>query len=250
MDCLKALCKTMHIQIVCTTHSRDILAELPPDARFFLERIGGKTKLTPNISPDFAFSKMAHTNSHEVTLFVEDDVAAALVSAALPSAIRIRVAVTPVGSASAISRQLAAAYMRKDDRYYLAVFDGDQRKLASTNLSHARNMAETPGRDFDEWVNRRFHYLPGDTWTESWIMEKSRACIEPLAVAFGTTIGELGEIIEWAVQAGKHSEFLEAERHLGLSRPACLQHFSHTVATTLPNEFDDLRKIVLEALDN
>jgi predicted ATPase len=249
MECLKTLCKSMHIQVICTTHSRDILAELPPDARFFLERIGGKTKLTPNVSPDFAFSKMAHTNSREVTLFVEDDVAAALVAAALPSALRIRVAVVPVGSASAISRQLAAAYMRRDDRHCLAVFDGDQRKFADTNLAHARNMAESPGQNFDAWVKQRFHYLPGDTWTESWIMEKAGACLEPLAAAFGATDGELGDIIEWAVQAGKHSEFVEAGRHLGLGRSACLQHFSHTVATTLPQEFDALRSVVSTALD-
>ena len=249
MDCLKALCKSMHIQVICTTHSRDILAELPPDARFFLERIGGKTKLTPNVSPDFAFSKMAHTNSHEVTLLVEDDVAAALLSSALPSSVRIRVSVVPVGSASAISRQLAAAYMRRDDRHYLAVFDGDQRQLAATNLTHARNMAESPGRDFDEWVGRRFQYLPGESWTESWIMERARACLGPLAIALGSTEGELAGIVEWAVQAGKHSEFVEAERHLGLSRSACLQHFSLTVAATLPEEFDDLRKAVWTALD-
>ena len=249
INCLKALCKSMHIQVICTTHSRDILAELPPDARFFLERIGGKTRLTPNISPDFAFSKMAHTNSREVTLFVEDDVASVLVSAALPSAVRARVAIVAVGSASAIARQLAAAYMRKDERHFQAIFDGDQRKAASTNLAHARNMAETPGGDFDNWVDLRFDYLPGETWTESWIMEKARECLGPLSIALGATEGELAAIIEWSVQAGKHSEFVEAARHLGLSRAACLQHFSHVVATALPAEFDVLRAAVNSALD-
>ncbi|WP_250634314.1 ATP-dependent nuclease [Pinirhizobacter soli] len=249
MDCLKALCRSMHIQIICTTHSRDILAELPPDARFFLERIAGKTRLTPNISPDFAFSKMAHVNSHEVTIFVEDDVAAALLNAALPAVIRTRVAVIAVGSASAIARQLAAAYMRKESKYCLAVFDGDQRKQAASNLAHSRNMAESPGKDFDDWINRRFLYLPGDTWTESWIMEKSRASLEVLAIALAATEGEIANIIEYAVQAGKHSEFVEMERHLGLPRTACLQHFSHTVATELPTEFDTLRLEISTVLD-
>ncbi|MGN6482470.1 ATP-dependent nuclease [Luteibacter sp.] len=249
VEVLKELCKKMHVQIICTTHSRDVLASLPPDARFLVESLNGKTRLTRAVSPEFAFSKMAHKNSREVDIFVEDDVAGALLCACLPNSLRTRVTTTVIGSASAISRQLAAAYVRNDDRYCMAIFDGDQRVLAPTNLAHARQMAESPGKDFDNWIVQRFSYLPGDRWPEVWIMEKARECLPQMAIAFGATEAEMAAVIGHALQAGKHSELFEAAEHLGLPRSECLHRFANVIATELPNEFTALRERVITALD-
>ncbi|WP_241150862.1 AAA family ATPase, partial [Pseudomonas viridiflava] len=57
---LKTICLETGTQVICTTHSRDVFESLPDDARFFIESVAGKTKITPEIAPDFAFSKMSN----------------------------------------------------------------------------------------------------------------------------------------------------------------------------------------------
>ena len=70
---LKEACIKTKTQVICTTHSRDIFDCLPSDARFFIENINGKTKLTKGISSDFAFAKLSSNPSYEVDIFVEDE---------------------------------------------------------------------------------------------------------------------------------------------------------------------------------
>ena len=106
--------------------------------------------VSEGIAPEFAMSKMGASELKELTLLLEDGVAADILAFALPTSLRQRVRLISVGSASALSRQLAAAYARKEDRPLLAVFDGDQRKLFKDNLAHARNMAELTDDGFDK----------------------------------------------------------------------------------------------------
>ncbi|WP_416204353.1 AAA family ATPase [Xanthomonas euvesicatoria] len=52
---LKDVCVEMNLQVICTTHSREIFDCLPEDARFFVEAVGGKTRITSGVSSEFAF---------------------------------------------------------------------------------------------------------------------------------------------------------------------------------------------------
>ena len=113
---LKEACIKTKTQVICTTHSRDIFDCLPSDARFFIENINGKTKLTKGISSDFAFAKLSSNPSYEVDIFVEDEIAKAILLSALPLAIRTRINIEIIGSASAVSRQMAALFLRKQQK--------------------------------------------------------------------------------------------------------------------------------------
>ncbi|WP_457321777.1 ATP-dependent nuclease, partial [Stenotrophomonas sp. P5_B8] len=151
MKKLKEVCKKTNTQIICTTHSREIFESLPDDARFFVESVQGKTRITSGVSPEFAFSRMGAVLKYEATVLVEDDVARAILQECLAADVRTRIQIKVVGSASALSRQLAAAYVRKEDRPTISVFDGDQRVLENRNLSHAKKMAETVSEEFGAW---------------------------------------------------------------------------------------------------
>lgn len=246
---LKDTCLEMRSQIICTTHSKEIFSALPPDARFFVESIRGKTKITRGISSEFAFAKLSAINSAELEIFVEDHVAKAILQAALPTSLRSRTLIKVVGSASALARQLAACYVRKDSRAVLAIFDGDQRSKESDNLNHAKKMAENPGEEFLSWYNGRIAYLPGDTWPESWLIQRASDAIAPLAAVFGTDQDTLESILEYGLQAGKHDEFFELSNHLGLSPEHCLQHFSSVICQTLPDELSSLIDGIKEILE-
>lgn len=181
---------------------------------------------------------MGAATGKELDIFVEDEVARMLLLSALPSIIRSRVTVKVIGSASALSRQLAALYVRGEERPTLAIFDGDQRGKEASNLAHAQKMAEKTENDFDDWFRARIAYLPGDTWPETWIIQKSAEITGSLPALTGTDTNSLTDILEYGLQAGKHHEFFEMSKHLGLDRSQCLQLFTIHVCQHFGNEFN------------
>ncbi|WP_186129884.1 ATP-dependent nuclease [Burkholderia gladioli] len=245
---LKDVCLETGTQVICTTHSREIFECLPDDARYFVETVGGKTKLTPGISPEFAFAKMGAPGGTELDIFVEDDVAKSLLQAVLPANVRTRVTIRVIGSATAIARQLAAHYVRKDDRSTIAIFDGDQRVKYAINFDHAKKMAENPGDDFEEWYKSRVGHLPGETWPEAWIVQKSAEVSELTAIALSTEIDAVTAVLEYGLQAGKHNEFYEIANNVGLDKQQCLERLSATVCAAFNNEFDPVVKFITSQL--
>lgn len=239
VDRLKEVCRLNHNQIICTTHSREIFERLPPDARFFVESINGKTKVTPQIASDFAFAKLKSSNSGELDVLVEDEVAKAILLAALPADIRTRIEVRVIGSAAAVSRQLAAAFVRNKDDRVIAVLDGDQRSQFAINYSHALSMTEGKGDEFQAYFTDRVGYMPGETWPESWLLSTAMACTSDVCAALNCDEDQLRDSLEYGLQAGKHNELFELSNHLGLEKAACLQSLAVAVAMALPGALAD-----------
>lgn len=246
---LKDTCLEMRSQIICTTHSKEIFSVLPPDARFFVESLAGKTKITQGISPEFAFGKLNAKNSSELEIFVEDEVAKVILQNTLPSNLRSRTLITVIGSATALARQLAASYIKKETRPVLAIFDGDQRSKESDNKGHAEKMAENPGKDFSEWFKNHIAYLPGETWPEAWLTQKASEVVESLAAVLGTEPNDLKGILEYGLQAGKHDEFFEMSQHLGLEPEQCLHHFCTVICQSLPDELTSVQQAIKNMID-
>lgn len=246
---LKEVCKETGTQVICTTHSKDIFECLPDDARFFVESIGGKTKITQGISPEFAFSKMGATNSQELDIYVEDEVAKALIEAILPANKRTRIRIKIIGSASAISRQLAALWIRGEDIPTIAIFDGDQRAKRSQNLKHAKDMAENTTKEFESWFDAHSTYLPGETWPEAWIIQKCKESLTKTcnALSFDDE-GEASGFLEYALQAGKHNEFFELSNSVGLEKSDCLKLLTDVVSKEFPNDFTKVRDLIYSKL--
>ncbi|WP_052380281.1 MULTISPECIES: hypothetical protein [unclassified Pseudoalteromonas] len=109
---------------------------------------------------------MSAENQQELSVLVEDKVAKALILAVLPSGIRSRINIEVIGSASALSRQLASNYIRQKQDNIMVVFDGDQKAKESKNLSHAYTMTESTNDadDIKAWMKSRVEYLPSETW--------------------------------------------------------------------------------------
>lgn len=246
---LKETCIDKKIQVICTTHSKDIFGHIPPDARKYVERVNGMTTVTEGIAPEFAMSKMGANEVKELNVMLEDGVAADMLVFALPANLRQRIRTVSVGSAQALSRQIAAAYARKEDRSILAVFDGDQRNLEKINLSHARSMAELTDDDFEIWFKDRTTYLPGDTWPEAWLFQANQEFVDGLAEKLSTDPNWLVEILEYGLQAGKHSELHEFAKQVGLDSNQCIQVLMMNIKEKSPETFDDLIHAVEKRLN-
>jgi ABC-type branched-subunit amino acid transport system ATPase component len=245
---LKDVCLETHTQVVCTTHSKEIFDFLPYDARYFVECVNGETRITDSISSDFAFAKMAAIQGHELDILVEDEVAKTILQSTLPAQVRSRIAITVIGSATALARQLAAIYIRGEERPTLAIFDGDQRSKEKDNKTHAEKMAEVVNADFSAWYKSRIAYLPGDTWPEIWIVQKSANCLDSISALTSSEPDVVASVLEYGLQAGKHNEFHEISRNLGLGATACLQFFATSVCQTHSADFEPLVSQITEIL--
>ena len=222
---------------------------MPDDARFFVESIGGKTRTTAGISPEFAFSKMGAIDNQELDIYVEDEVAKSLIEMSLPANIRTRIRIKIVGSASAISRQLAALWIRGEDRPTIAIFDGDQRIKRNQNLQHAKNMAENTTEAFEQWFDGHSTYLPGATWPEAWIIQKCKECLTETAAALSLDgEGDASEFLEYSLQAGKHNEFFELSNNVGLEKAHCLKLLTDVVSSKFPSDFSEMRNSIYSKL--
>jgi len=249
IDKLKDVCLDTHTQVICTTHSKEIFDCLPHDARYFVERINGRTKVTNSVSSGFAFSKMAAIPGIELDVYVEDEVAKTILSSCLPSSIRSRITIFVIGSSTALARQLAALYIRGEQKPTLAIFDGDQRAQEGSNLRHAQNMAEKSDDNFRDWFKNRITYLPGDTWPEAWIVQKSSECVDSISNLINCDLDSFSELLEYGLQAGKHNEFIEISKHTGLDEQQCLQLFSRGVCQSFPGEFETIVTIIATLLE-
>lgn len=247
---LKEVCFDTHTQVICTTHSREIFDCLPYDARFFVETVHGKTKITEAISSEFAFAKLSALPGTEIELLVEDEVAKIILMACLPTLLRSRLTIHVIGSATALARQLAAIHVRGEEKPAVAIFDGDQRAKESDNLDHAKNMCEKPKANFVSWFDSHIDYLPGDSWPEAWLVQRAADSTEVLAPLLSCDSDALKDILEYGLQAGKHNEFFEISKQLGMERDMCLQMVAMVVCNSFADEFKPLIKHVALALQD
>ncbi len=154
---LAKLARELDLQIVLTTHSPYVLAELPPEGRIYLmDGVAGKTVVT-GVSPEFAMTRMDEEQHPECDVYVEDPRAATLVSEAVVRGERdilSRLQLIPFGSAQV---GISLGTMKSQNRFPRAsvVFlDGDQ--------DAAQGCQILPGGDAPEIVV--FGALQGTQW--------------------------------------------------------------------------------------
>ncbi|EKN3698160.1 ATP-binding protein [Yersinia enterocolitica] len=237
------------LQIIFTTHSDTVFECLPDEARVFIETISDATEISMGISSEYAFSKLSSDNSEELDIFVEDGVAKSLILSLLPARMRCRVNIDIIGSASALSRQLAAIYNRTKRKKTLVIFDGDQRAKQNHNLKHAKDMAENVGDDFDSWFLSKINYLPGNIWPEKWLVQKNIEFSNDFALVSKSDIGLVEDALERGLESEKHKEVYNIATQLGLSPEETLSRLCINIAMNCNSDFSYIVDAIQEQLD-
>lgn len=196
-----------HHQIVLSTHSEYLLQALPSVSRIHLHpRNDGITPI-PGLTAQEARSLMTEGHHPALTILVEDECAAVVLSEVLrrfDEPFRRTVRLVPAGDADTIGR---AARAVADVRGVplVAVRDGDQ--------------GENPGDGLLK--------LPGDTAPEIELAE-CQAVVDYLAGKYDIDLGDVR-----ASNANHHSWFKEVARRAGLGEGALLTELARAYATTV-----------------
>jgi len=225
IDELKSICERKHIQIICTTHSPEILESLPIEGRIFLERLGQSVEVIPGISSKYAFGKLIGRANPELCILVEDNVAMEIVQNCLTPEQRTRTQILPIGSTTAVIRHLAVRYKENRSQECCAFLDGD---ASAAQNDWVRQFLHALEGDLDEqearnWIGARLHYLAGNSWPERWIIETtSEATFTRLEREFSIDRPTIEQLFIQMRLADKHDEIYEGSSYLNINEKTLL----------------------------
>lgn len=249
---LNKICEKRHIQVVCTTHSPVILENLPPEGRFYIEQFKKNTVITPAISSLYACGKLSGENSNELDIYVEDEVAECIVESTLSNEVRHRVNIIPIGSSTAIVRQMVARNKEFKNGECVAIFDGDKskelNKLKSLFLKSMESYNKDKTAPLKEWFSDRVSFLHSNYWPEKWLILQLSEGSEELEETFKTDNDEFIQMVEEAQEAKKHSEIYTLANELSLDETFVLKTITNWVAAQNPDAFEKSQNLILTFL--
>lgn len=232
---LKEICKKNKCQVICSTHSDIVLSSLPPEARFFDQSQSSQTTITCGISAEYAFGKLAGENTHELAVFVEDEVGKAIITSILPFRLRERVEVYVIGSDQAVLKQMAAR-CREGKWNFIAFLDGDKRRGKKTQIQKIREHLETRidnEKQFQAAIEDRLCYVPGETWPEKSMIQYLLKVpdVSSLSERWDIPAEDIVAFLEESLTVGKHDEFFHLAKLLSLEenlvRNDCVKFFEN-----------------------
>ncbi len=226
---LKKICNKHHVQIICSTHSKEILECIPPAGRLFIKIGEERIDIIPGISPNYVFGKLAGTNSNEITAFVEDDVGQLFLRNLLSLSVRERINIIQVGSDQAILRHMAVHYRENNDDF-IAFLDGDKRTAKGSAIRTIKKYLEDCLRSndsqdsFEDFISSRLNYLPGEEWPEKELIKSvlDQKDVSYLEKQWQCPSSTITSVFETASTAEKHDEFYQISSAMSLSEKQIL----------------------------
>ncbi len=251
MEELKKLCFEMHCQIICSTHSANIIDAVPPDARFYIEAFEDHTSIYKGISSAFALGHLSGGRKKEITIYTEDEVGKTIVLYMLPQNMRERVRIVPIGSDQAVLRQLCACYRDKNNAC-IAFLDGDKKSQMQQAKKQVWQMLEREKKDdVEAWLSTRLCYLPGDVWPEKYLLTVGEDyAVKELVTSWRIDENTLVEYIQDAKRAGKHREFYRLAEKTSLDMTVVRTDIVRSLAQKDLKEFTDISKHITTVLND
>lgn len=251
---LKEICRDNKCQIICSTHSDIILGSLPPQARFFIQNQNAQTIITPEISAEYAFGKLAGRNTNELDVFVEDEVGKSIIANILPLQLRERINIYVIGSDQAVLKQMAARY-RELKLNYITFLDGDKRLDHNQQILQIENHLETRIDDenaFHADMELRLCYIPGDTWPELSILQYLLGAqnLDELVTRWDISAEDVTSFLEQSLTAGKHNEFFHLAHLLSMDEVSIRNDCIKAFKMKYPDKCDTICEAITTVLDS
>ncbi len=252
---LKKICNREKCQIIFSTHSKEVLKALPPEARIFIKRSGQNVDIVPAISAEYAFGKLSGDNSSELSVFVEDTVGKAFLENSLPYNIRERIKIVAAGSHQAVLKHIAVHY-REGDLSFIAFLDGDMRSKKERYKRDIFDLLEDrithEETEFYRLLDERLQYIPGESWPEKVLIEEIMdKDLSQLTKEWGDiSDSELKDIFEEALSSGKHNEFFTISQKIHLPKEQIRSDIIKIYKETHESEVKIIEDSIREILDS
>lgn len=250
----KKICKSRKLQIICTSHSSEIIDSVPPEGRIFLEFKGEKTIVIPEVSSNYATGKLKGKQNKVLDILVEDEVAKLIIETAIDAELRKQINIISIGSHSAVMRHLAAKFIEKDfrDKDVCVILDGDRKSSEHQQIKHFKDSLEQKHNikiNLEEWCKNRLSYLPGNTHPENWVIsQKTNPMYEVMEQSFSINKIAVDELFNQAKLAGKHNEFYKVSEELALDRSVVSFALIRGALRSCPDEKEQINNFVVSQI--
>lgn len=238
---IHAIAFKRHLQIILTTHSFDVLKNVPKEGRIFLKRYTSGIVPLYGIAPAYAFSLMSDAVLPELTIYVEDDVTRLLIYSCLSLNVRSRCRILEIGSNEALASQLAGARRDTGIGKVLGIYDGEtsiEKFAGFFKKQLQRNLSE----EDDEWLNEHSIACPGKMPPEAWIIEKlcNPITIKEFSAELNSSEKELMPIIERLSIKDHHDIFFELSKQTGLTIQEVKNSLTKVICRVFLEEFKEI----------
>lgn len=233
------------LQVITSTHSEHFLDAVPREARILLERTGSEHHTVPGPPTRLALGVMLGEPRPELSVYCEDSFAGLLIRTALPSELRRRVQIVPVGSKAELAK-LAAFHVRSGlQGNVVIVWDGD---VSDEEIARWVQEAE---RTAQGWADRvHVEKLPTHGSPESWVIETVRSEVGQarlLSKFPGENVAEIANRLFTCTDP--KDAWHEISRYLGLPEHSVRERAVEAACEAAESVFGPLRQTVARALD-
>jgi len=251
------------LQIIVTSHSEHFIDALPRRSRILLQRLDSKSHVVSGPTTRMALTDMADARHHDLSIYVEDTVAAQLVMLALDQDLRRRVEVKAIGSNSEFPA--VARFLRNSmpDQRFLYLLDGDTRQNIINGMF--RDAGTPPPCEADEPLSTRARpltapshnqwiaLLPSDQPPEQWMVsELLGSGVGPQALADQLNLSSPDAAAEHlhrlSTLPDKHTAFTDSEQLLCLPSGSACHAFIRALYRARPEIREQIASLVTAAL--
>ena len=251
------------LQIIVTSHSEHFIDALPRQSRILLQRLDSKSHVVSGPTTRMALTDMADARHHDLSIYVEDTVAAQLVMLALEEDLRRRVEVKAIGSNSEFPA--AARFLRSamPDQRFLFLLDGDTRQGILNTMFREAGMPHPVEADEPLSVRARpltvptrnqwIALLPSNEPPEQWMISELLDCDDgPHALADQLNLSGPEVAVEHlrrlSTLPDKHTAFTESEQLLCLPPGSACHAFVRALYRARPAISEQIANLVASAL--
>jgi len=237
------------LQLIFTTHSPFLFDAMPKEGRILLRKPSEKLEVMYKPSSELAFTELTGECVKELTVYVEDKVAKAILETLLSSGIRKRINIADVGSKENVVRMVGAHYRNVSLGKAIAVADGDLTDKELTNWYKKYVLKE--GESFDELFSvnapKMFSKFPGDNAPEKFILAKLKSSEE-----YVRSVDDSDEFCSFIANEialdDHHGLFRVIATEIGLSEELAKMRVIDGLARFFGGEFEGVKEFIKGSL--
>ena len=238
------------LQLIFTTHSPFLFDAMPKEGRILLRKPKDELEVIYEPSSSLAFSELTGDTVKELTVYVEDKVAKAILETLLNSSIRKRINIVDVGSKENVVRMVGAHYRNASLGKAIAIADGDLTEKELNNWYKKYVLKE--GERFDELfpVNapKMFSKFSGDNAPEKFILEKLKSS-EAYVRSIDDSEAFCSFIANEIALDDHHGLFRVIAKEIGLGEELVRMRVIDGLVRFFGGEFEGIREFVGEGVE-